>query len=232
MALHFGLRGSEVFTKLKKTDLSFEKDGKSEYVVLKGDFNTKNTPGGLSSREFHNVGMIRDEIQVKAVRRLLSILHPSEDRVFQRALAGCRSKDGNWFARAPLGHNSIANIVPKLSVRANLSMRYTNHCVRATVVTTLKDAGYNDHEVQAITGHKNPASIAAYDRLDRADCKRPSDMAKALDGAMPSTSDREAQFDRQRQTKTSTFLEKGLPTLVSAGDGVVVQNITVNVNVH
>ena len=39
------------------TDLSFEKDGESEYAVLKGDFYTKNTPGGLSSQEFH-VGMI------------------------------------------------------------------------------------------------------------------------------------------------------------------------------
>ena len=73
--------------------------------------------------------------------------------------------------------------MPKLSIRAGLSRRYiyTNHCVRATVVTTLKDAGFADREVQAITGHKSASSLAVYDRLDRADSSRPKDMAKALD---------------------------------------------------
>ena len=109
MALHFGLLGNEVFTKLKKSDLSFVSDGKFEYVVLKCDFYTKNTAGGLASREFQSVGRIQDKLQVKAMLRLLSILPPSEEVVFLPALVGCRSKEGHWFAHAPLGRNSITS---------------------------------------------------------------------------------------------------------------------------
>ena len=57
-----------------------------------------------------------------------------------------------------------------------------NHCLPATVVTTLKDAGFSNHEVCAVTGHQNQASIENYDRLDRKGSKRPSDIAAVLDG--------------------------------------------------
>ena len=75
--------------------------------------------------------------------------------------------------------------MPLLSVRAKLSMRYTNHCVRATVVTDLKDAGFSNHEVWAVTGHKNEISVQSYDRLDRAGSKRPAEMSNVLDSAPP-----------------------------------------------
>ena len=50
------------------------------------------------------------------------------------------------------------------------------------MVTTLKDAGFSNHEVCAVTGHQNQASIENYDRLDRKGSKRPSEMAAMLDG--------------------------------------------------
>ena len=81
-----------------------------------------------------------------------------------------------------LGNNQLKDMMPNLSVRANLSKRYTNHCLRATVVTTLKDAGFSNHEVCAVTGHQNQASIENYDRLDRKGSKRSSEMAAVLDG--------------------------------------------------
>ena len=75
--------------------------------------------------------------------------------------------------------------MPLLSVRAKLLMRYTNHCVRATVVTDLKDAGFSNHEVCAVTGRKNEMSVQSYDRLDTAGSKRPEEMSSILDGAPP-----------------------------------------------
>ena len=76
-------------------------------------------------------------------------------------------------------------MMPNLSVKANLSKRYTNHCLRATVVTTLKDAGFSNHEVCASVqklGRQNQASIENYNRLDWKGSKRPSDTAAVLDG--------------------------------------------------
>ena len=186
IARHYGLRGGEVFAKLTRQDLLFKQDDQDkEYVVLRSDFLTKNTPGGLKAREFHSCGRIQEERQVKALHRLLERLHPNSDRLFQRVLVGCRPEGGPWFAQVPMGHNTLSDMMPLLSTRANLSKRYTNHCVRASVVTDLKDAGFSNYEVCAITGHKNESSIQSYDRLDRAGSRRPSDMADVLDGKPP-----------------------------------------------
>ena len=103
-------------------------------------------------------------------------------RLFQRVLRGSRPNSGPWFANAPLDHNSIFEMMPKLSVWANLSQRYTYQCVRATVVTDLMGAGFSPREVCAVTGHNNAQCLEHYDRLDRKDSERRSKMAKVRDG--------------------------------------------------
>ena len=49
-----------------------------------------------------------------------------------------------------------------ISVSARLSMNYTNHCIRATVVTELNDKGYTVQDIQTVTGHKRPESVNRY----------------------------------------------------------------------
>ena len=53
-------------------------------------------------------------------------------------------------------------MMPRTSMHAGLSVRYTNHCVRATSVVLLKKAGFEDHEVCFITGHTIPKSLSSY----------------------------------------------------------------------
>ena len=83
---------------------------------------------------------------------------------------------------AMLGLNTtLSQMMPLLYVRAKLSIRYTNHCIRTSVVTELKDAGFSNHEVCAITDHQNDGSLLHYDRIDRRGSKRPAMMADVLD---------------------------------------------------
>ena len=82
-----------------------------------------------------------------------------------------------------MGHNLLKNMMPLLSLRAKLSTRYTNHCVRASVVTDLKNAGYSNHEVCSVTGHKNESSLQHYDHVGAT--RRPAEMADILYGALP-----------------------------------------------
>ena len=174
-----------MFARIKRTDFDFRVDEETkEYniIVLKTDFLTKNSEGGISSREFKSCGMLKDEVQVQPLRRLLARLHPNQERMFQRVLPGVRSVNGPWFMNAPLGHNALSDMMPLLSVRARLSNRCTNHCIRASVATDLKDAGYSNHEVCAVTSHKNEASVQHYDRIDRPGSDRPAKMADILDG--------------------------------------------------
>ena len=178
IARHFGLRGSEVFVQLRNNDVEFKRsESGEEFAVLRTDFLTKNSKGGINSKEFQTCGMIKDTTQVEAMTRLMSMLHKSQDRLFQRVLTGVWPTTGPWFCNAPLGHNPLSQMMPLLSVRANLSTRYTDHCVRARVVTDLKEVGYSNHEVCAIKGHQHQGSLAHYDRIDCKGSKRLATMA-------------------------------------------------------
>ena len=89
------------------------------------------------------------------------------------------TKKGPWFDQSPLSHNQTH--AKLLSVRPNLSKRDTYHCVCATVVTILKDAGFDNNEVCIVTGHRCAKSLESDDRLDRPDAKWPTSMAVILD---------------------------------------------------
>jgi len=40
-----------------------------------------------------------------------------------------------WYENVPVGKNTLATKMKTLSVEANLSAIYTNHCLRATCIT-------------------------------------------------------------------------------------------------
>ena len=131
-----------------------------------------------------------------------------------------------------LGHNQVKDMIPNLSVRANLSKRYTNHCLQATVVMTLKDAGFSNHEVCAITGHQNQASIENSDRLDRKGSKHPSEMAAVLDGkenvptCVPSAKRLQLKSLQDRDALSKT--NEGLFSL--SASNCTFNNLTINIS--
>ena len=49
-----------------------------------------------------------------------------------------------------------------ISEKAGLSVKYTNHCIRASTVTTLLEAGVDPTLIVHITKHKNVASLQHY----------------------------------------------------------------------
>jgi hypothetical protein len=49
-----------------------------------------------------------------------------------------------------------------LSDEAKLSRRYTNHCIRATSITTLDHQGIEARHIMGVSGHKNEQSIKSY----------------------------------------------------------------------
>ena len=157
ISLHFALRGAEVQTRLKKEDIVFATDSEGkEYATLRRDFLSKNCPGGVGGREFETCGRSQDPRQVQALKKLLSKLHPQVDRLFQRALQGPQADTKEtWFMRCPLGHTVLREMLVRISKAADLSQRYTNHCLRATSITILKTTGFDDRAVCQLTGHKN-----------------------------------------------------------------------------
>jgi len=163
---HFGLRAAEVQLQLKKADISFLTDGDGHtFCALTRDFMSKNARGGINGREFSSDGRIYNTMQVEAFKLLISKCHPEIDRLFQRAKVGKQlPQQPVWYMKSPLGHNILRDMMPRLSTSACLSRRYTNHCLHATVVTKLKEAGVEDRKICRITGHKNAQSLENYER--------------------------------------------------------------------
>ena len=120
--------------------------------------------------------------------------------------------------------------MPLLSVHAKLLLRYTNHCVRATVVTDLKAAGFSN-EVCDVTGHRSEMSVQSYDRLDRVGSKLPREMSSVnvLDGVPLAKTLCNPQPTHAAETPTETNPSPAVPfpigTISLAGNAVI-NNLT------
>jgi mRNA-degrading endonuclease YafQ of YafQ-DinJ toxin-antitoxin module len=47
---------------------------------------------------------------------------------------------GIWYDNMPLGHNTLGTMMSKISEKAGLSRKYTNHSLMATAVNILDKA--------------------------------------------------------------------------------------------
>ena len=127
---------------------------------------TKNHPGGFSDKadeadpKMFSTGEANCPVQF--LKKLIQALNPGEEALFQRPKRKFRAKDKIWFDRAPLGVNSLGNMMKEISIAANLSQVYTNHCTRATSVTLLDRAGVPVHHTMQVSGHRNEGSVKVY----------------------------------------------------------------------
>ena len=72
-----------------------------------------------------------DNCPIKSFKNDLLKLNPSCDILFQSPLLKVRENDQIWFAKVPVGLNTLYNFMSRISDEAKLSRRYTNHCLRA-----------------------------------------------------------------------------------------------------
>jgi len=78
----------------------------------------------------------------------------------------------------PLSHNLLGKMMGAISEAANLSSKYTNHCVRSTSICRMKASNIEDRKICSVSGHKNISSLEAYDRISSKDVHS---MARAID---------------------------------------------------
>ena len=90
---------------------------------------------------------------------MLSKLHSECEALFQTPLINFGKSGTCWYKNEPLGKNTIAQLMPKISKKAGLSLIYTAHCVRASTITSLHQAGVDAKQICAITKHKNEQSF-------------------------------------------------------------------------
>ena len=166
LCYHFGRRGREGWRALQKEhfEIMVDADGNC-YVGAVLTESTKNNPGGQSCQDYSDVRMyevVSNSMDpVKAFEFYLSKLHPENKNLFSKSKK-IFSRDDIWFTKEVIGKNTLVNMMKNISNKAGLSKVYTNHCVRASTVTHLYQAGVDAHQICSITKHENESTLAHY----------------------------------------------------------------------
>ena len=92
-----------------------------------------------------------------SMKFMLARLSPNCDRLFKRP-------GPVWYTVQALRKSTVASMMKNISGQAECSKVYTNHSVQAMTVTALHEAGISDHQIMAVTGHRNAASLQSYQR--------------------------------------------------------------------
>lgn len=176
MIYFFGLRGRETLPLLSKESVICEIDSNgSRYLRISHDLLTKNSKCSLQQKEYEDIKKSRayenkempQECPVLAWDMYYNAIGDSKNLFPKPSSDKLRKSHTPFCSSQPLSKHSIDNLMPKLSVQLNLSRRYTNHCIRVTMVTVLKENGYSNTDISTLTGHKNPMSVERYSRKRR-----------------------------------------------------------------
>lgn len=89
-------------------------------------------------------------------------LNPNCQALFQSPNKHFKQEGSRWFRNEPLGKNKIAKLMENISLKAELSEKYTNHCIRASTVTSLFQRGVDAKQICEITKHKDERSLTHY----------------------------------------------------------------------
>ena len=92
----------------------------------------------------------------------LDKLNPKCARLFQYPIDSFKISSNVWFANKPIGKNTLANMMQRISDKSSLSKIYTCHRVRASCITTLFHASVSPQQIISITKHKNTSSLNHY----------------------------------------------------------------------
>ena len=163
---HFDRRGREGLRALKPDSFKFATDSEGHRYVAMAYNEADKTHHGVDSRErpkaprMYSTG--DDSCPVAAFEKYLSKLNPENNALFQKPLLKYHKDGAIWYSKIPVGVNHLYEFISRLSAEAGLSKRYTNHCIRAMVVSTLFNAGVSNVGIMSVSGHRSAESLLPY----------------------------------------------------------------------
>ena len=123
--------------------------------------------------------------------------------LWQRPKVKLQDLEKEWYDAAPVGRDPLNSTMKELSKNAKLSMIYTNHCIRASVIMNLNEQGFEACDIMATTGHKSESSIRSYAK--KVPVKRRHAMSDALAAKIVEKDNKKKTHNQpQLQTLTGT----------------------------
>ena len=85
----------------------------------------------------------------------MSKLNHKREDLWQRPKTSISNPNSEWYDNQVIGKDLLNNAMKTLSERAQLSQMYTNHCIRASVVTKLDSEGFEARHIMVVSSHKS-----------------------------------------------------------------------------
>ena len=162
-----GFRGREWIRSLTKSSIQIKENenGGVRYVDLIKPVHEKNVRVG-------NENSIRQTLMAETpespsscpvIAMELYINKLPSETLFPKAKANFSLSQ--WYCtNSSLGKNTLQDMMKNICKRANLEREYTNHCVRPTVVTSLRRQGFTEEQCMRVTGQKSKETLRRYDK--------------------------------------------------------------------
>ena len=107
----------------------------------------------------------KDTCPVMTLKLYMSKLPENCEILYVQAKTGKNFSvsDSSWYTMKPIGINTLGNFMKTISKRLGLNIHYSNHSIRATVVTLLSSKGLEARQIMRLTKHKSESSLRSYE---------------------------------------------------------------------
>ncbi|XP_062590519.1 uncharacterized protein LOC134252097 [Saccostrea cucullata] len=171
LATHFVTRGIEFHHQLKIKSFTFKNDNFGEYAVLNHEVKQKNFQGGLGTEEApSDKRMYTTGSETCPIKMLKLLINKTDDTAthlfnqYNKAVFEFPSITSIWFVNKPLTKRTLTNFMSEICKLAQTSKIYTPHCLRATAMQHMNNAGHETRHIMFMSGHRNESSIRSYNR--------------------------------------------------------------------
>ena len=176
IGLNFALRSGEEHRRLRHNPSQISvinEEGKTPYIVYSEDI-SKTNQGGLKSqkivpkRVIHHANHQNPSCCLVQLFMKYNHLCPKGRPDGALYLTPLKNPTQDcWFSRIPIGHNKLADTVPRLMREAGIEGYFTNHSLRAAATTRLYDAQVDEASIMERTGHRSVNGVHTYKRSEK-----------------------------------------------------------------
>ena len=222
---NFARRGRENLREMKRNNFKFKKDdiGReyAEFDINEATKNHQNFDDRTQKQLMYATGKVN--CPVNCLKFYISKLDPTANSLYCKPIIrkSFSADDNVWYTAVPIGKNTLGNYMKIISSKLKLSQSYTNHSIRATVVTLLSRTGFESREIMRLTGHKSEASLRSYDKENSAERKREISDTLNLQKKNRSSSSTSSSTYQRRQTFDLDTTDSDDMLLLEAVDEVV-----------
>ena len=163
LCYHFGKRGREKWRELKSGFYIVNTEGGQQCIREAATENTKNHQGGnKQTDQDYSDNKIYDPQVIESFKLYEEKICKDNQIFFQSPDSTCHVNESRWYKADPIGKNTLCDMMKTISRKAGLSQSYTCHCIRASTITRLFQAGVSAKDICSLTKHKNEMSLNPY----------------------------------------------------------------------